>query len=258
MTNRRCSLAVMLAVAICTGAVAQDAEQEKPTELEVKGKGSQTFYANSRAGNSQVTFFSESALEDFTGVCNRIGGQCTVDPQHIESFAGKFYLRFKDLDTGIDLRNQHMLEPDWFDAAKYPEVVIEIKGVNGVEKMRPNEASMVMIGTCTLRGVTRDVRFPGKLVYLDESPQTMRRVKGDLVRLRANFEIRLSDFGIKGPPGSDIIGLKVADKLEIRVTVFGSTEIPPETFKADSGAVEKTGKVRVPERPRLKRPGSQD
>ena len=131
MTYRRCSLAVVLAVGICTGAVGQDAEQEKPTELEVKGRGPKTFYANSRAGNSQVTFFSESALEDFTGVCNRIGGQCTVDPQHIESFAGRFYLRLKDLDTGIDLRNQHMLEPDWFDAAKYPEVVIEIKGVNG-------------------------------------------------------------------------------------------------------------------------------
>ncbi|MEK6675025.1 MAG: YceI family protein, partial [Planctomycetota bacterium] len=107
---------------------------QSSTSLETKAAGPKTFYADDRAGNNQVTVFSESNLEDFTGVCNRVAGQCSFDPQKVESFSGRFSVRIEDLKTGMDLRDQHMVGPDWLDAAHFPEVVVQIDTVDEVKK----------------------------------------------------------------------------------------------------------------------------
>ncbi len=237
--------------AVFTGgtlAAGQDSPPKPPTALEVEATGDKTFYLDSRAGNSQVTIISEAPLEDFTSVCNRVAGKCNLDPQHVETLTGSFQLRVADIDTGIDLRNGHLVSADWLDSAKYPLVVVEIGRVESAEKTGPHSASLVMVGSCTLHGTTRDIRISGKMTYLDESPKTMRRVKGDLIRLRATFEIKLADYGITGPPGSGVIGLKVAETVEIRATVFGSTEQPPEELKGDAPASQEAPKRPAPKR----------
>ena len=215
---------------------AQPQSSGKRTSLDVKASGNKTFHMNSRVGNSQVSIFSESTLEDFTGVCNQVAGKCSVDPKALETFRGRFSIRVKDIRTGIELRDTHMRGPDWFDAAKYPEVIIEITEVDDVKKVAGDTASMTLIGTCTLHGKSNSVRIPATVKYLDQTPATMRRVKGDLIRVRSKFGIKLSDYGVSGPAGSDIIGLKVSDDIEIRVTVFGSTEPPPDALEADAGS----------------------
>ena len=247
-----------LAGAVSTGAgtalIAQDSAQQPRTALEVAATGVKTFYADRRAGNNQVTIFSEAPLEDFTSVCNRIGGSCTLDPQRVESFKGQFHLDVKDIDTGIDLRNGHLAGPDWLDAKKYPKIVIDFDRVEDVTKSQPNGVSMTLIGTCTLHGVARPIRITSTLIYLDESPRTMRRVKGDLIRLRASFDIKLSDFDITGPPGADTVGLKVAETVRIRATLFGSTEKPAEELKVDRPESGKEQRRSPPKRPAPKRP----
>lgn len=217
-------------------ASAQTKSSGKRTALDVKASGNKTFHMNSRVGNSQVSIFSESTLEDFTGVCNQVAGKCSVDPKALETFRGKFSIRVKDIATGIELRDTHMHGPDWLDAAKYAEIVIEITEVDDVKKVSGDTASMTLIGTCTLHGKSNNVRIPATVKYLDQTPATMRRVKGDLIRIRSKFGIKLSDYGVSGPAGSDTIGLKVSDDIEIRITVFGSTEPPPDALEADKGS----------------------
>ncbi len=206
------------------------------TALEVKATGKKTFYVDGRAGNNQVTVLSQSTLEDFTCVCDKVMGKGEVDPKNIESLRGRFSLRVEDIKTGIDLRDHHLRSPDWLDAAKYPEVVMEFTGIEDAKKTAPNEASLLLIGTCAVKGKTNAVKIPTTLSFLDESPVTMKRVKGDLLRVRSEFKLKLSDYGVTGPPGSDTIGLKVADTLEIKVTVFGSTEAPPAALEPDKDA----------------------
>src|SRR5262245_59916584 len=104
------------------------------TALDVKASGVKTFYADSRAGNTQVTFTSESSIEDFTGVCNKVSGQATIDPKQVESLKGRFSVRVEDMSTGIALRDHHMTSTDWLDAAKNPEVIVAIDHVEDVKK----------------------------------------------------------------------------------------------------------------------------
>jgi polyisoprenoid-binding protein YceI len=225
----------IVAVMLLANVVVSSGDEGKPTALDVKATGEKTFYADGRAGSNQVSIFSQSTLEDFTIVCNKVSGRCKLDPGNVESFSGRFSIRVEDLRSGIDMRDQHLRTPAWFDAANYPEVVIEINKVEDVKKTEPSTVTMRMIGTCTMHGKTGKVSIPATMTYLDETPATMKRVKGDLLRIRAEFEVKLSDYAITGPPGSETIGMKVSGTQAIKVTVFGSTETPPEPRQADEG-----------------------
>lgn len=220
------------------------------TALDVKAGGPRTFYADSRAGNNQVSISSQSTLEDFTSVCNRVTGKCEIDPKALEAFKGRFAIRVEDIKTGIELRDTHMKSEDWLDAAKHPEIVIEVASVEDVKKTGPNKASLTLVGQCALHGKTNAVKLPAELVYLDESPETMKRAKGDLLRIRSDFKLKLSDYGIAGPKGADTIGLKVSDELEVKVSVFSSTEAPPQALEADKDKpAAAPAKPKPPQRP---------
>jgi len=219
------------------------------TALEVKAAKAQTFYVDDQAGSNQVSFTSESTLEDFTGVCNKVRGSCEIDPKKIEAFKGRFSLRVADMKTGIDLRDEHMRSADWLDAAKNPEIVIAVESVEEVKKASANSATMTLVGSCTIKGKTQPVKLPGTLTYLDETPETQRRTKGDLIRIRSEFALKLSDFDVKGPQGTDIIGLKVNDAIKLKVTIFGSTTKPPEDLGGDKAASQPAVKPAPPKKP---------
>jgi polyisoprenoid-binding protein YceI len=228
----------------------------QPTALDVKASGEKVFYVNPRAGNSQVTVFSQSTLEDFTTVCNQVSGEWKVNPKNLEALRDHFAMRVEDMHTGIALRDKDLRGRDWFNADQYPEIVVDITGVKDVKKVDANSATMKLLGTCSMHGKSNPVEIPCTLAYLDESPTTMHLVKGDVIRIRAEFSVKLSDYGITGPSGTETIGVKVSDVQSIRVTIFGSTERPPEDLKKD---VEPTTtaplKLKPPERPGAQPPG---
>lgn len=224
------------------------------TALTVKASGTKKMYIHARAGNNQVTIFSESTIEDFTGVCNEVSGTCEIDPKSVESLKGSFSIRLDGLATGIELRDEHMRSPDWLDAAKYPEITIKIEKARDVKIVAPQSAKLTLVGTCSLHGVERKVEIPATITYLDESPKTLKRLPGDLMRIRASFEVKLSDYKVTGPVGGDAIGLKVSDTIRIRVSVFASTTPPPPKAGVDRGKDSGAGKLVIPPKPKARRP----
>jgi polyisoprenoid-binding protein YceI len=225
-------VAVVIAIAAVAG-LAQQGGSEGGTTLDVKARGVKTFYVDTAAGRNQISIFSESTIEDFTVVCNEVSGQWQFNPQNVEQMKGQYSIKVEDLRTGIDLRDHHLRGPDWLDAAKSPLVTVAVERAEGAKKVAANTASMTLVAKCSVHGVTHDVKIPATVTYLDQTPKTMERVKGDLMRIRAEFKIKLSDYKVTGPPGSDVIGLKVADTLPIKVSIFGSTEKPAAALKVD-------------------------
>ncbi len=244
MTVAGCRLRLRVGAIVVLAALPQAA---RATALDVKASGEKTFFVNPRAGNSQVTIFSQSTLEDFTTVCNRVSGQWQLDPKNVESFRGRFAMRVEDMHTGIDVRDRDMRNSDWFDAARFPEIAVDVAKVEDVKKASANSATMKLVGTCSMHGKSNPVAIPCTLAYLDESPMTMKLVKGDVIRIRAEFEVKLSDYGIMGPPGTETIGVKVSDAQAIKVTIFGATEKPPAELTVDKEPA--TGGPAVPPPP---------
>lgn len=209
------------------------------TVLDVKASGAKTFYVDERAGANQVIIFSQSTIEDFNSVINRVAGQFQLDPKNLEAINGKFSVRVQDIKTGLDLRDHDLYGPDWLDSAKYPLIEIKVARAEKVQKKSANTATMTLVGTATIHGITHDVQISSTLIYLDESPVTMQRAKGDLISVRADFQFKLSDYKITGPKTSEAIGLKVGDVQPVKVSIFASSVPPPPPL--DMGGLAPAG-----------------
>ena len=229
------------ATAVCSLVLTAHVQNALATALDVKASGPKTFYVDQRAGANQVVIFSQSTIEDFTSVINRVAGQFQLDPKNLENLGGEFSVRVIDIKTGIDLRDHDLYGPDWLDAARNPLIDIKIARAEDVQKKSATTATMTLVGTCSMHGVTHDTRIAATLIYLDESPMTMQRAKGDLISVRANFEFKLSDYKITGPKSSKAVGLTVGDVQPVRVSIFASSEKPPAPL--DLGGLAPEGRA---------------
>jgi len=189
--------------------------------FKVKASGEKTFNFEDKYGRNQLTFFSTTPLEDITGVSNSIKGKVTFNVADIKTLKGSISMPVASLKTGIDLRDEHMKSENWMDAENYPEITFVIKSVSNVKTEADNKLSADVTGDFTTHGVTKEIVVPVTLTYLDESEQTKQRAPGDLLGVQATFNITLSDYDIDNM----VIGQKMADNIEIRVNIVGSSSM---------------------------------
>ena len=189
--------------------------------FKVKATGEKTFNFEDKKGRNQLTFFSTTPLEDITGVSNAVKGKITFNVVDIKTLKGSISIPVGSLKTGIDLRDEHMKSKNWMDADNYPDITFLIKNVSDVKTEADNKLQIKVTGDFTTHGVTKEIVVPVTLTYLDESEQTMQRAPGDLLGVQTTFNIILSEYDIDNM----IIGQKMADNIEIRVNIVGSSSM---------------------------------
>ena len=84
-----------------------------------------------------------------------------------------------------------------------------------------SKIKVTVMGELTVHGVTRYIELEVALTYLEESEMTKMRLPGDLLGVRAKFNIKLSDFGVQHM----VLGKRVSDEIEITVNIVGSNKI---------------------------------
>ncbi len=97
---------------------------------------------------------------------------------------------------------------------------IEIKKVSDIKQVSDTKLTAKVTGDFTLHGVTKEVTADVKTQLLEESEKTKPRMKGDLLSVRASFNIKLSDFGIE----NNVIGKKVADDIKVGLNMVGTNK----------------------------------
>jgi polyisoprenoid-binding protein YceI len=124
----------------------------------------------------------------FVAKTNKVTGLAKVSKESVE--ASHIVVDLVSLDSGIQLRNQHM--QNHFEVKKYPRAtLLSAQGKDGRFK-----------GRMELRGVTRDVE--GTYKALDDKIG------------QATFKTKLSDFKIEE---ASYMGVGVEDEVEVRVTL---------------------------------------
>ena len=186
--------------------------------FKVKASGEQIFNFQDKAGRNQTTFFSTTPLEDITGLSGDVKGNVTLNVNDVKTLKGKVTVSVASIKTGIDLRDEHMRDAGWLDAAKYPEISFEIKKVSDVKSVADNKLTAKITGNYTMKGVTKEVIADATLTYLDESDQTKSRAAGDLLGVQAKFNVKLSDYGVN----NKVVGQKVSENIEVSVNIVGS------------------------------------
>jgi polyisoprenoid-binding protein YceI len=121
---------------------------------------------------------------------------------------GKIVLDIANLEV-LDLQGEwkaelegHLKSPDFFEADKYPEGIFEVTGCE-----RGSGDTLYLSGNLTLRGVTKNIRFP--LVYKYDPNQPT---------LEASFNINRQEWGISYKGKADDL---IRDEVNIQVKLVG-------------------------------------
>lgn len=160
-----------------------------------------------------ATVESITEFETFTGRTSKVTGSLTFDAKK-KSGTGSIAVDVASIDTGIPLRNEHMRDSAWLDAAKHPKITFT---ANRVQSMGGDQYRVT--GTFTMKGVSKPLTATATVKYRAAGEATKAAgFDGDVVQVTAKFKIKLSDFGVTIPaPAKD----KVANEVLITVSAYG-------------------------------------
>jgi polyisoprenoid-binding protein YceI len=169
-------------------------------------------------GVNNVVFKLDAPLEAISGSASGISGTTTFDPENPAATHGRIVVAASSLIVPNPMQKQHLHSDKWLDSAGYPEIIFESKEMKNV-KTEQNTTTADVVGTFTLKGVTKPLTVPVKLTYLkDKLSARVPNLKGDLLVVRAAFTIKRSDFNIM--PGQ--VEDKVSDTIELTLSLAGA------------------------------------
>lgn len=171
-------------------------------------------------GVNNVQFKLDAPLESITGTATGISGTVSFDPAQPGGATGRIVLDAKSLTVGNAMMADHLRGDGWLDVARHPEIVFEAVSLTNV-RTQANVTTADVAGRLTVKGITKDVKVPVSFTHLADKLGARvndPKVKGDLLVLRANFEINRSDFGIKPGQMSD----KVAENIQLSLSIAGA------------------------------------
>ena len=179
----------------------------------------QSFDFKDPKGINNAGFKLDAPLESINGSASGIDGTVTFDPANPGATQGKITVATSSLIVPNPMQRQHMLGKEWLDATKFPTIIFESKEFKNIQTAGDTTTADV-VGTFTLKGVSKELTVPVKLTYLkDKLGDRVPNQKGDLLVIRSDFTIKRSDFNINPGRFED----KVSDTIEITLSVAGAS-----------------------------------
>lgn len=159
-------------------------------------------------GHTQVVFaWDHMGFTNNAGTIAEPTGTLTLDKANPANSKVSVTFQIANLRTGVAKLDEHLLKPDFFDAAKFPTATfvstsVKPEGANGAE----------ITGNLTLHGVTKPVMLDTQFYGVGPNPMT----KKENIGFVATGTIKRSDFGMGAfvPLVSDAIELKVIAGFE--------------------------------------------
>lgn len=178
---------------------------------------SQSFNFKDPKGVNNVVFKTDAPLEAINGSASGVSGTVSFDPANPGATTGRIVVDAKTMTVPNKMMNEHMLGDQWLNANKHTEISFEVKKLANV-KTTGDTTTANATGTFSLKGVTKEITVPVKLTYLkDKLGARMPNMKGDLLVVRSNFQVKRSDYDINPKAPAD----KVADEIDISLSLAG-------------------------------------
>jgi polyisoprenoid-binding protein YceI len=173
-------------------------------------------------GVNNVQFNLDAPLESITGTGTGISGTVNFDPAAPGATTGRIVLDAASLTVGNPMMTDHLRGANWLDVAKHPTIVFEAVSL---AKVRTQGAQILaeVRGQLTVKGVTKEITVPVAFTHLPDKLGARvndPKVKGDLLVMRATFEINRNDFGIQPGKNAD----KVAESIRLSLSIAGAAK----------------------------------
>lgn len=180
----------------------------------------QTFDFKDPKGVNSILFHLDAPLESISGTGNGISGKVTFDPDAPEETRGRIIVETASLAVGNPMMMQHLHGGQWLNAAEHPAIIFEVKEIaNARKEGRATIADVT--GELTIKNVTRELSVPVSFTHLPDqlgARQNNPSLKGDLLVLRATFEIDRNAFEIQPGNHTD----KVGETIHLTLAIAGS------------------------------------
>jgi polyisoprenoid-binding protein YceI len=144
----------------------------------------------SDAPHSQLGFtVTHLGIADVSGTFNDFEVDVTSSEPDFSDAQFSLTAKIASIDTRVEMRDNHLKSPDFFDAAKYPTLTFKSNKIKPAGKKKYK-----LTGDLTLHGITKTVTMD--LVYKGtvENPMSKKQTAGFQVK----GVIKRSDFGV-GP-----------------------------------------------------------
>ena len=156
-------------------------------------------------GHSQVAFtVNHLGFSTYHGIFGDVTGSMSIDPKAPAKAKVSIDIPIKGIATTSAKLNEHLLGPDFFDAAKHPTAHFESTSI------RASGKSARISGNLTIKGVTKPVVL--EAVFVGAGTMMGKRTVG----FDATTTIKRSDFGVSYgiPLVPDAVPLQISVAFE--------------------------------------------
>lgn len=133
--------------------------------------------------SSSVKFKIKNLGVTVTGSLKGLKGKALFDPNNLSASSIESTVDINTINTGIDLRDDHLKEGEYFDAKNYPQLKFVSKKIVASGR----SGGYIVTGLLTIKSTTREVSFP----FSASS-------EGNGYRLKGEFKLNRRDYGVGG------------------------------------------------------------
>jgi polyisoprenoid-binding protein YceI len=145
-------------------------------------------------------------IANVVGLFSKMTGVILFDPPDLAHLSVEAEVDVRNLTTGHTERDEHLLSPDYFDAAKYPKILFRSAKVESVMK-----SHFKITGQLTMLGITKPITLEADYFGPVKSPFSGKTCIG----FSATGKINREDYGMKLEVPMEGGGLVVGREVEI-------------------------------------------
>ncbi len=139
-------------------------------------------------------------ISDVEGTFNSFDARIISSKEDFSDAVIELTADINSIDTDNDKRDEHLKNPDFFDAAKYPSLIFKSKSFKKV-----SDKKYKLIGDLTLHGITKPVELDVTLNGTGVHPYTKKTIAG----FKVTGVLKRSDFAISKDTPSAMLGDEV-------------------------------------------------
>ena len=109
---------------------------------------------NSLNAQSKVNFEIKNAGATVEGSFSEFDANVSLDKKSLKTSRFDGVVKIKSINTGIAMRDRHLLKKDYFYSEKYPEMIFKTR-----EMKLMTDGSFRAVGDITIRGVSKELTF---------------------------------------------------------------------------------------------------
>ncbi len=165
-------------------------------------------------------------LSHVRGKFNDFAVEIVYDDKDVTKSTVRAVIKAASIDTGIERRDAHLRNADFFDVEKFPEITFQSKHIE-----KKGAKDFVAHGTFTMHGVSKEIALPFTINGVRKAPDGKTAIG-----VTARTTINRKDYGITfaRPDNPDFLG----DNVEIELSLVTRAAAPAGAAPAPTAAAQ--------------------